>query len=132
MLQDFPSLSVADAALLGDYIAISTHSDRQFRLSVLQIRNDGSPAVIPVCSFQVDGEVTCLSLCRSLGDGAIGLLAGVWQAGRPWLAHAQIGVPGNSGLEILDLAASKTNPYFLSPLQTPSAAALSEASDKKK
>lgn len=110
MLEDFPSLFVADAAILGDYVAISTHIDTIFRIFVLQIRNEGNVAVVPVSSFRVDGEVTCLSLCRYPEDGAVGLLAGLWKEGKPWFAHALLGEDGQSDLEMMDLAASTTLP----------------------
>ena len=115
MLDGPSSLSVIDAAILADHVAISTYADTRFQIYVLRVQpQEGSASLAPIASFATDGEITCLSLCQSLEDEAVVLLAGLWREGRPWLAYARLGENGQSDLEMVDFVSGKTNLFGVS------------------
>jgi hypothetical protein len=80
---------IVDAVVCGEYIAVSTHSNAQFRLHVLRIEDATSLHLTIAKSFEPDAEVTCLSLCR-LEENIVELQAGLWQRGQPLLGRARI------------------------------------------
>jgi hypothetical protein len=100
-------VTILDAAVTDRYIAISAYSGTQFRLHVLRIEDTDSLHVSTVNSYDVEGEVTCLSLCQLEEKNVLELQAGFWHQARPLFGRARIGgdMRGTEeGMEILDSA----------------------------
>lgn len=70
-------------------------------MHILRIQDAANSTISVVQSFQVDAEVTCLSLCRHQ-EHTLELLAGLWQGTRPLLARARIGGDRFDDLEKFD------------------------------
>lgn len=110
-------MTILDAAVSGKFIAVSTYSETKFRLHILSIEDSGSLRLTVITTYNIDGEVTCLSLCR-LEKGAVEVQAGLFQQGRPLLGRALIGgVLGSvdERLTILDPSACKSNSSVFLP-----------------
>ncbi|KAI3317448.1 hypothetical protein HD806DRAFT_541229 [Xylariaceae sp. AK1471] len=87
MIED-PSASVADAALTDETLALSVYSHSVFKIKVFIF--DKTRFVLQQV-FEVDGEVTALSLKRL--SGSISVLAGLWQNNQSTLAIFPINSP---------------------------------------
>jgi hypothetical protein len=101
-----PTASIADAVIFQDFVAISVHKDRQFRIYLVRIR-DPDEVEHATRSFSVDGEITCLAICRSPEDGSVNLLAGIWLDGEPWLAQTRIDSNEDIEFNKINLLSSK-------------------------
>ncbi|KAK0629772.1 mono-functional DNA-alkylating methyl methanesulfonate N-term-domain-containing protein [Bombardia bombarda] len=77
--QGQPHGSVSDACIIGEFIAISTHTGTQFQINTFSI-DTNQLSLVPGQSISVDGEITCLTL----GDEN-NVYAALWRNGRPFL-----------------------------------------------
>ncbi|KAH8912545.1 thermotolerance protein [Coniochaeta sp. PMI_546] len=103
-LGGFEPVTIIDAVVCGEYIAISTHSKTGFRLHVLRIEYATSLHLTILKYYELDAEVTCVALCR-LAENIVELQAGLWQQGQPLLGRARIGggpIPTDDTLTILN------------------------------
>ncbi|KAI0014250.1 hypothetical protein F4779DRAFT_632603 [Xylariaceae sp. FL0662B] len=75
------SVSVADAAIQGNKIALAVYSGSRFKIMVLDV--DGIRVSLQQ-AFDVEGEVTCLALGEFAGSPVV--LAGLWSGNGPILA----------------------------------------------
>ncbi len=73
---------MADACVQGDLIALSTHIDVVFQIRLLRIAEDGTVSLAG--AYDVDGEVTCMSLTSIHGEACVA--AGILKDGTPLLA----------------------------------------------
>ena len=89
--------AVSDACVSGDYLAISTHLNRESYIHSLKI-DTTSLSVIYNQSIKVNGDITCLSL----GSG-FKVLAGIWENGRVYLGKASLQHAADC-LEMTDLS----------------------------
>ncbi|KAK3390472.1 mono-functional DNA-alkylating methyl methanesulfonate N-term-domain-containing protein [Podospora didyma] len=71
---------VSDGCVLGNNIAIAAHRGTQFQIHTFKV-DVPRLTLEPGCIFQVDGEITCLSL-----DMHSTVLAGIWKDARPFLS----------------------------------------------
>lgn len=97
-------MTIIDAVVCGEYIAISTHSKTGFRLHVLRIEDTTSLHLTILKYYELDAEVTCVAICR-LAENIVELQAGLWQQGQPLLGRARIGggsIPTDDTLTILN------------------------------
>jgi hypothetical protein len=78
------SFSVSDAFVLDNWIAVSMHVGVRFEIHVFEL-NPMELVLSHKQSFNVDGEVTCLSLSPGYG-----LLAGISQDGLPILGRCPL------------------------------------------
>lgn len=84
-----------------------------FRLHVLRIADAAGLHLEIVKSYDLDAEVTCLSLCRVQGT-VVEVLAGLWKQEKPFLGRARVGGVENPGvavgvLEVIDVCGGKYN-----------------------
>ncbi|KAK0643484.1 mono-functional DNA-alkylating methyl methanesulfonate N-term-domain-containing protein [Cercophora newfieldiana] len=110
ILPSIPKLVVSDACIQGDYIAISTHTDAQYRVHTFRL-DMTRLFVTRHRTIDVDGDITCLAM----GAGNT-VLVGVWKDGRAVLGKTilQPESVGNDtdALEVADLqlAVAQANP----------------------
>ncbi|KAL2021939.1 hypothetical protein VTK56DRAFT_6358 [Thermocarpiscus australiensis] len=95
-LQGLSNASVSDACVLDGCLAISAHTDAQFRIHIFKV-GAADLTLAHVQSIDVDGEVTCLSL-----GTAYSVLAGVRNGSQTFLAYGSIQQTRDS-LEMIDL-----------------------------
>ncbi|KAJ4300467.1 hypothetical protein N0V88_003142 [Collariella sp. IMI 366227] len=96
-LQGLLGAEVSDASVRDDCVALSAHTNSQFQIHVYKI-DMGSLRLTHVCTFDIDGEVTCLSL-----DANYKVLAGIRKNSETYLACASPHQTGD-GLEMVNLA----------------------------
>ena len=94
---------MVDADMLGNLIVLSSHIDVKFYIQLLRVEQSG--AVIPLETFPVNDEVTCVSLCHM--GGTVYIMAVVWHEGKPSLHLYPLNEDMCGEPHILDLHSSK-------------------------
>ncbi len=99
-----PDATPESAAVLRNTIAIAAHTASRFKIHIFSLSDRANMLLSPSMTFDIEGEVTCLSL-----DPWHGLVAAVWRGGKPLLVRNAL--TGEApGLEEIDLDAGKPPP----------------------
>ncbi|KAK0714621.1 mono-functional DNA-alkylating methyl methanesulfonate N-term-domain-containing protein [Lasiosphaeris hirsuta] len=98
-------VSVSDACILDDCIAISTHTNTQFEIHTIKIdtTQPTQPFLVYNQTIKVNGDITCLSLGANYT-----ILAGLWHDGRALLAKALLQQTVDE-LETIDISQALTD-----------------------
>ena len=97
-----PGATPASAAILRNTIAIAAHTASKFHIHVFSLGDRTNMDLSPSMTFDIEGEVTCLSL-----DPWHGLVAAVWRGRKPILVRNALTGEAR-GLEEIDLDAGKS------------------------
>ena len=81
---------------MDEYLAVSTYDDARFQIHTYRV-NFENRSLTRTQTFDVDGDVTCLSF----GPGHA-VMAGIWKDGRAFLGRGQPQLPTDQ--EAADLA----------------------------